>query len=89
MSFNVIGGNDRQKDRCTDGEMASIKLYPKHPIKQTNSKMAVKTAMPTEHTHTHTTILRPWILSGTTQVSRKQKGKNRKAKPIWIYWSKR
>ena len=27
-------------------------------------------------THTHTTILRlPWILSGTTRVSRHQKGK--------------
>jgi len=28
-------------------------------------------------------------LSGTTQVSRYQKGKTRKVKPIWIYWSKR
>jgi len=40
--------------------------------------------------HTHTTVLRPsWILSGTTRVSRHQKGKTRKVKPIWIYWSKR
>jgi len=40
-------------------------------------------------THTQTTVLRPsWILSGTTQVSRHQKGKNRNVKPIWIYWSK-
>jgi len=30
-----------------------------------------------------------WILSETTQVSRYQKGKTRKVKPIWIYWSKR
>ena len=31
------------------------------------------------HTHTHTTILQPsWILSGTTRVSRLQKGKTRK-----------
>jgi len=29
------------------------------------------------HTHTHTIILWPsWILSGTTRVSRHQKGKN-------------
>jgi len=43
-----------------------------------------------KHTHTHTTILRPsWILSGTTRVSQHQKGKTRKAEPIWIYWSKR
>jgi len=42
------------------------------------------------HTHTQTTVLRPsWILSGTTQVSWHQKGKTRKVKPIWIYWSKR
>jgi len=28
------------------------------------------------HTHTHTAVLRPsWILSGTTRVSRYQKGK--------------
>jgi len=41
------------------------------------------------HTHTHTTILWPsWILSGTTRVSRHQKGKTRKVKPTWIYWSK-
>ena len=42
------------------------------------------------HTYTHTTVSRPsWILSGTTWVSRHQKGKTRKVKPIWIYWSKR
>jgi len=42
------------------------------------------------HTHTHTTVLWPsWILSGTTRVSHHQKGKTRKVKPIWIYWSKR
>ena len=42
------------------------------------------------HTHTQTTVLRPsWILSGTTRVSRHQKGKTRKVKPIWIYWSNR
>ena len=29
-----------------------------------------------------------WTLSGTTRVSRYQKGKIRKVKPIWIYWSK-
>jgi len=44
---------------------------------------------PHTHTHTHTTILRPcWILSRTTTVSQHQKGKTRKVKPIWIYWSK-
>jgi len=26
-----------------------------------------------------------WILSGTIRVSRYQKGKTRKVKPIWIY----
>jgi len=31
----------------------------------------------------------PWTLSGTTRVSQYQKGKTRKIKPIWIYWSKR
>jgi len=42
------------------------------------------------HTHTHTTILWPsWILSGTTRVSRHQKGKTRKIKTIWIYCSNR
>jgi len=29
----------------------------------------------------------PWILSGTTRVNRYQKGKTRKVKTIWIYWS--
>jgi len=43
-----------------------------------------------EHTYTHTTILQPsCILSGTTWVRWHQKGKTRKAKPIWIYCSKR
>ena len=27
----------------------------------------------------------PWTLSGTTRVSRYQKGKTRKVKPVWIY----
>jgi len=41
-------------------------------------------------THTHTTVLLLlWNMSGTTRVSRYQKGKTRKGKPIWIYWSKR
>ena len=31
----------------------------------------------------------PWIASGITRVSRYQKGKTRKVKPIWIYCSKR
>jgi len=35
------------------------------------------------------TLEHSWILSGTTRVSRYQKGKTRKVKPIWIYWSKR
>ena len=30
-----------------------------------------------------------WTLSETSQVSRYQKGKTRKVKPIWIYWSKK
>jgi len=30
-----------------------------------------------------------WTVFGTTTVSRYQKGRTRKAKPIWIYWSKR
>ena len=30
-----------------------------------------------------------WTVSGTIWVSRYQKGKSRKVKPIWIYWSKR
>jgi len=35
----------------------------------------------THITHTHTTVSRPsWILSGTTRVSRYQKGKTRKVK---------
>ena len=29
-----------------------------------------------------------WTVSLTTRVSRYQKGKTRKVKPIWIYWSK-
>ena len=31
----------------------------------------------------------PWTASGNTWVSRYQKGKTRKVKQIWIYWSKR
>jgi len=31
----------------------------------------------------------PWTVSGTTWVSRYQKGKTRKVTPIWIYWSMR
>jgi len=42
------------------------------------------------NTHTHTTVLLLfWNMPGTTRVSRYQKGKTRKLKPIWIYWSKR
>ena len=37
--------------------------------------------------YTTTTVL--WILSGATRLSRYQKGKTRKVKPIWIYRSKR
>jgi len=40
--------------------------------------------------NTHTIVLQLfWNLSGTTRVSRYQKGKNQEGKPIWIYWSKR
>ena len=40
-------------------------------------------------TTTITIVLRLfWILSRTTRVSQYQKGKTRKVKPIWIYWSK-
>jgi len=47
-------------------------------------------SLDTQHTHTHTTVLwSSWILSATTQVSRHQKGKTRKVKPIWIYCRKR
>jgi len=42
------------------------------------------------HTHKHITVLWPsWILSRTTQLSRHQKGKTMKVKPIWLYWIKR
>jgi len=34
-------------------------------------------------------FLGPRTVSGTTRVSRFQKGKTRKVKPIWIYWSNR
>jgi len=38
----------------------------------------------------HTTILLLfWNMSRTTWVSRHQKGKPGRLKPIWIYWSKR
>jgi len=30
-----------------------------------------------------------WTVSGSTRLSRYQKGKTRKVKPVWIYWSKR
>jgi len=39
-------------------------------------------------TTTTTTTTTPG-LSGTTRVSRYQKGRTRKVKPVWIYWSKR
>jgi len=39
---------------------------------------------------TYTTVLMLfWNMSGTTHVSRYQKGKPGRLKPIWIYWSKR
>jgi len=41
------------------------------------------------HNPTHNRFTALWILSGTTRVSQHQKGKTRKVKPIWIYWSKR
>jgi len=41
------------------------------------------------HTHTHKQPWPSWNLSRTAQVSRQQKGKTRKVKRIWIYWSKR
>jgi len=31
----------------------------------------------------------PWTVFGTTRVNRYQKGKTRKVKPLWIYWSER
>ena len=34
-------------------------------------------------------FMAPWTVSGTIRVSQYQKGKTRKVKPIWIYWSKR
>ena len=34
-------------------------------------------------------FMAPWTVSGTTWISRYQKGKTRNVKPIWIYWSKR
>jgi len=49
------------------------------------------TTTTTTTTATTTTIVVQlfWILSGTTQMSCYQKGKTRKVKPFWIYWSKR
>jgi len=41
------------------------------------------------HAHTHNHFMASWIVSGTIRVSQHQKGKTRKVKPIWIYWSKR
>jgi len=41
-------------------------------------------------TITTTTVLQPpWTRSGAVRVWWYQKGKTRKVKPIWIYWSKR
>jgi len=37
----------------------------------------------------HNHFMPHWTLSRTTWVSWYQKGKARKVKPIWIYWSKR
>jgi len=52
------------------------------------SKAKVKNVTTT--TTTTTIVLQLfWILSRTTRVSWYQKGKTRKVKPIWIYWSKR
>jgi len=61
------------------------------------SRMHTRTCAPTHafmHAHAHmhacTSILQPsWILSETNWVRQHQKGKTRKVKPIWIYWSKR
>jgi len=38
--------------------------------------------------HYYNHFAAPWTLSGTTRVSRHQKGETRKVKPIWICCSK-
>jgi len=48
-------------------------------------RLPAKANEPCLHTHNCFTAL----LFQTTWVSRHQKGKIRKVKPIWIYWSKR
>jgi len=52
--------------------------------------MKVKYRMMKLDEYTHTTVLLlVWNMSGSTRVSRYQKVKPRRLKPIWIYWSKR
>jgi len=40
-------------------------------------------------THTQNRFTALLVLSGTTQVNQHQKGKTRKVKSVWIFWSKR
>jgi len=62
-------------------------------LKKAGANVTVELLQKATLLNTHTThtiiLLLFWILSGTTRVSRYQKGKTRKVKPIWIYWSKR
>jgi len=61
-----------------------------HDIMRSKDENALGGLNRATYTHTHTTVLLLfWNMSGTTRVSRYQKGKTKKVKPIWIYWSKR
>jgi len=78
----------------------SVKHTTPQPVNQTRNVLVKPTCLSNNHRidvdwvkfyiPPHTAILRPsWILSRITRVSWHQKGKTRKVKPIWIYWSKR
>jgi len=82
IEYNTIQYNTRTH-ACTHACTHAPTHACTHAHTHTHTRMHART-------HTHTIVLRPyWILPGTTWVSWHQKGKIRKVKPIWIYWSKR
>jgi len=89
--------DDADKGRLTTKVGLSGRMFllvPAHPDccgqNPQSHKMVVCGICSEYYAHTHTIVLLLfWNLSGTTRVSKHQKGKKQEGKPIWIYWSKR
>jgi len=99
LTSNAFDWSTHVTDRQTDGISMAYTCYSIYAVVHKNAKNFVHTlenfnVWPLHFTlvlqlNTHTVVLQLiWIWSGTTQVSRYQKGKTRKVKPIWIYWAR-